>query len=59
MTLSEVMLAVGIIITLENNSYDDHSIQAHLHTLYSKWSIKYGSLKSTPSRVFYNTYSEI
>jgi len=65
LTVSAIALATGVFNVLERNAHVDNSIPAHIHTLYSKWTVKYGALRETPSehdfrlRVFYRTHLDI
>lgn len=65
LTISAIALAGGLFNTFGETISPHESIPSHIHTLYSKWRVKYGSLRSTPSetsfrlQVFYQTYVEI
>jgi len=63
--VSAIVLAAGLFNATQNTYQVDSSIPAYIHTLYSKWTVKYGRLSSTPAesqyrlRVFYHTHLEI
>lgn len=65
LTASSILLAIGALNVLQSDSHFVDSIPVHIHTLYSKWTVKYGALRSTPSEhlfrlnVFYKTHLEI
>jgi len=65
LTLSAIILGAGIFNTIHNSESTSSAIPAHIHTLYSKWTAKYGVLRATPAerdfriRNFYRSYLAI
>lgn len=65
LTLSAVILGTGLFNLFEEAESSPSVVPAHIYTLYSKWTVKYGVLRSSPSerdfrvRNFYKTYLNI
>lgn len=64
-TVASILFSLGAFHTMNSFSQGQDAVPAHIHTLYSKWLVKYGSLKATPAsndyrlRIFHKTFLEI
>jgi len=62
-TTAAVLLSTGLFNTFDTEKKSE--IRPSIHTLYSKWKVKYGALRMTPSennfriKVFYKNYLEV
>jgi len=64
LTVTAILLSAGVWKLQENNISRDN-VPTHIHTLYSKWRVKYGVLRATPAenffrlKVFYKKYKDV
>ena len=52
-TLAAVFLALGLFQTFSTSPNGPEGVPSHVHTLYSKWCVKYGKINPTPAEHTY------